>query len=150
MNPKNYISLFLALAVCGVSAALGQAASGDGPKIFIEAGPDFTTAMTAAMVKKKVPAIVVEDKAAAQFVLSSATVDSKDETTGGKIARCLFLDCIGMNGSSEVSVKLMRSSDSAIVWAYQVRKANSGPLGVQSLSEAIVKHLKNDYLDKHH
>jgi len=28
------------------------------------------------------------------------------------------------------------------VWVYQVRKANAGPLGVQSLSEAIAKHLK--------
>lgn len=35
--------------------------------------------------------------------------DSKEESTGGKIARCLFLDCIGMNGNSEVSVKLVRT-----------------------------------------
>jgi len=53
-----------------------------------------------------------------------------------------------MNGFSEVSVKLVRTKDSAVVWAYQVKKGNSGPLGVQSLSEAIAKHLKNDYLSK--
>ena len=149
MKRKIGLCFFLALAICGASA-MGQASKGDGPKVFIEAEPDFTNALTAAMTKKKVPAVVVEDKAIAQYVLRSGVVDSKEESTGGKIARCLFLDCIGMNGASEVSVKLVRSSDSAVVWAYQVRKGNSGPLGVQSLSEAIAKHLKNDYFDKHH
>jgi len=150
MKAKVGLYLFLALAICGASAAMGQkAVSDDGPKIFIEAQPDFTMALTAAMMKKKVPAVIVEDKEGAQYVLESAAVDSKDETGAGKVARCLFLDCIGMNGNSEVSVKLVRSSDSAVVWAYQVRKGNSGPLGVQSLSEAIAKHLKNDYLEKH-
>ena len=149
MNLKTFFALLLALVVCG-APVMGQADNGDGPKIFIQAEPDFTTALTAAMVKKKVPAVVVEDKAHAQFVLSSAAVDSRDESAAGKVARCLFMDCIGVNGSSEVSVKLVRSGDSAVVWAYQVRKGNSGPLGVQSLSEAIAKHLKNDYLDKKH
>ena len=45
-------------------------------------------------------------------------------------------------------MQLVRNKDSAVVWAYQVRKGNSGPLGVQSLSEAIAKHLKNDYLSR--
>ena len=54
-----------------------------------------------------------------------------------------------MNGYSEVSVRLIERNSSAVVWAYQVRKANSGPLGIQSMSEAIAKHLKNDYLKKH-
>jgi hypothetical protein len=107
-------------------------------KLYVEASPSFTTAL----IKKSVPIIGVEDKDKAEFILKSADVDSKDESTGGKIARCLFLDCIGINGNSEVSVKLVRTTDSAVVWAYQVRKANAGPLGVQSLSEAIAKHLK--------
>jgi hypothetical protein len=119
-----------------------------GPTLFIDAQSDFASALTAAMIKKKVPATVVEDKTAAEYYLVSAAVDSKDETGAGKIARCLFLDCIGMNGFSEVSVKLVRSKDSAVVWAYQVRKSVSGPVGIQSLSEAIAKHLKSDYLVK--
>jgi hypothetical protein len=118
------------------------------PKIFIDASPSFATALTAAMVKKHVPVIVVEDKASADYILQSAAVDSKAESTGAKFARCIFADCIGINGYSEVSVRFMRVGDSAVVWAYQVRKGNSGPLGVQSLSEAIAKHLRNDYLRK--
>jgi hypothetical protein len=118
-------------------------------KLYVEASPSFTTALTAALIKKNDPIVIVEDKGRADFILESAAVDSKEESTGGKIARCLFLDCIGINGNSEVSVKLVRLTDSAVVWAYQVRKANAGPLGVQSLSEAIAKHLKNDFLKKY-
>lgn len=58
------------------------------------------------------------------------------------------MNCLGINGAAKVSVELIRLSDSAVVWAYQVRKPNSGPIGIQSLSEAIAKHLKNDYLSK--
>ena len=100
------------------------------------------------MLKKQVPMTVTTDQEKADYVLQAAPVDSKDESGAGKVARCLFLDCIGMNGYSEVSVRLLKKKDSSIVWAYQVRKGNSGPLGVQSLSEAIAKHLKNDYLKK--
>jgi hypothetical protein len=119
------------------------------PTVYIEADAGFSTALTAALNKKQVPLTVLMNKTEAEYILQSASVDSKDESGAGKVARCLFLECAGMNGNSSVSVELIRSRDSAVVWAYQVRKANSGPLGIQSLSEAIAKHLKNDYL-KHH
>src|SRR5579862_4794120 len=138
-------------------AALGFAVAGNyalaqshPTTIFIQATQGFDTSLAAAMVKKQVPATVVAEEDKAEYTLKAAPVDSKDESGAGKVARCLFLDCIGMNGNSEVSVQLVRNKDSAIVWAYQVRKGNSGPVGVQSLSEAIAKHLKNDYLNKHH
>jgi hypothetical protein len=101
------------------------------------------------VIKKNVPVEVVTDQAKAEYTLQAAPVYSKDESGAGKIARCLFADCIGMNGFSSVSVELVRTKDSAVLWAYQVRKGNSGPLGIQSLSEAVAKHLKNDYLSKH-
>ena len=138
----------IAHAETKVSKVVTHEAETPTPKIFVQADPHFTTALTAALVKKGVPATIIEDKTAADYVLQSAEVDSKEESTGGKVARCLFMDCIGMNGFSEVSVKLVRTKDSAVVWAYQARKGNSGPLGVQSLSEAIAKHLKNDYFNK--
>lgn len=118
------------------------------PTIFIDAGDNFSPAIAAAIVKKSVPVTVVADKSLAEYVLTGAPVNSKDESGAGKIARCMFLDCIGLNGYSSASVELIRVKDQSMVWAYQVRKSNSGPLGVQSLSEAIAKHLKNDYIDK--
>ena len=100
------------------------------------------------MLKKHVPLAVTVDQDKADYILQAAPVDSKDESGAGKVARCLFLDCFGVNGFSEVSVRLLKKQDSTVVWAYQVRKGNSGPLGVQSLSEAIAKHLKNEYMKK--
>ncbi len=116
--------------------------------IFVDADGGFSSAMAAAFLKKKVPATVVADKDHAEYVLRAAPVYSKDESGAGKVARCLFLDCAGMNGFSTVSVELIKKDDSSIVWAYQVRKANSGPVAIQSLSEAVAKHLKDDYLKK--
>lgn len=142
-------ALFGVLGLAGMVLATPRAATQQQePKVFIEASPDFTGALTAAFMDKHVPAVVVEDKAAADYILRSAAVNSKGETTGSKVTRCLFLDCIGMNGFSEVSVQLVQVRDNSVAWAYQVRKGNSGPVAIQSLSEAIAKHLKKDYFDK--
>lgn len=126
-----------------------SASAQEQPTIYVSAAEGFQTALIAALTKKKVPAKIVNQADGAEYTLKAAPVDSKDESSAGKIARCMFLDCIGVNGFSEVSVELIQNKSTAIVWAYQVRKANSGPVGIQSLSEAIAKHLKNDYLEKH-
>ena len=119
------------------------------PKVFIDdADTNFTNALTAAMIKKEVPATVTTDKGKADLILQVAPVDAKQESGLGKIARCAFAYCAGINGQSEVSVRLLKTQDSTVVWAYQVRKGNGGPGGVQSLSEAVAKHLKDDYLKK--
>ena len=139
------------IAVCLLSAVASfpVLAQTPGPTIYLSAETGFQTAMAAAFVKKHVAATILTKQDGAEYTLQAAPVDSKAESTGSKFARCLFMDCIGVNGFSEVSVQLVRNKDGAIVWAYQVRKGNSGPLGVQSLSEAIAKHLQHDYLEKH-
>lgn len=136
----------LALMCLPIAALHGQSASQ--PTVFIQAENGFQTALAAAILKKKVPLTVTTDQEKADYILQAAPVDSKTESGAGKIARCMFMDCIGINGYSQVSVQLLKREGSAVVWAYQVRKGNGGPLGVQSLSEAIAKHLKNDYVDK--
>ena len=145
--------IFFALATMALSVyslnSLSASAQAAQPTIYIDADGGFQTALAAAILKKKVPATVTTDRNDAEYILKAAPVDSKDESGAGKVARCLFLDCIGINGYSEVSVQLVNRVNSSVAWAYQVRKGNSGPLGVQSLSEAIAKHLKNDFLMKH-
>lgn len=118
------------------------------PRIFVKADPDFGVALSAALNKKHAPVIVVLDEKSAEYVLQSAGVASKQESGASKIARCLFIYCAGIEGSSSVSVQLVRVSDGSVVWAYQVRKGNGGPVGIQSLSEAVAKHLKNEFLDR--
>ena len=142
---------FLIVCVLALLPAFYQpraaAQSESQPKIFIKADPDFSVALTAAINKKHDPATIVLDEKSAEYILQSAAVNAKQESAGSKIARCLFAYCAGIEGTSSVSVQLIRVSDSAVVWAYQVRKANGGPVGIQSLSEAIAKHLKKEFLD---
>lgn len=118
------------------------------PRIFIDADQAFGGALTAAFARKQVPATVVAVKENADYILKSAPVSAKQESAGSKLARCMFAYCAGIEGSSSVSVQLINPSDQSVVWAYQVRKGNGGPSGVQSLSEAVAKHLRNDFLDK--
>lgn len=136
--------LLLALIV----APLAFAVTPVPPKLYISGDRDFATALSAAMTKKKVPVTVLADDDGADYTLEPSVVNSHQESTGSKIARCVFINCIGIEGNSSVSVQLIRNKDNAVVWAYQVRKGMSGPMGIQSLSEAIAKHLKNDYLEK--
>ena len=116
------------------------------PRIFVKADQNFSVALAAALNKKHAPATIVLDEKFADYVLQSASVSAKQESGASKIARCLFAYCIGIEGTSSVSVQLIRTNDGAVVWAYQVRKANGGPVGIQSLSEAVAKHLKNEFL----
>ena len=122
--------------------------SGGLPKIFVKADQDFAVALTAALNKKRARATVVLNQNDAEYVLQSAGVAAKQESGASKIARCLFAYCAGIEGSSSVSVQLIQVSNSSVVWAYQVRKGNGGPVGIQSLSEAVAKHLKNEFLDQ--
>ena len=118
------------------------------PRIFVKADPDFGVALTAALNKKHAPATIVLDERSADYVLQSAAVAAKEESGASKIARCLFAYCAGIEGTSSVSVQLVQVRDGSVVWAYQVRKGNGGPVGIQSLSEAVAKHLKNEFLDR--
>ena len=74
------------------------AREGGAPRIYIEPQNGFDSYIAAAIVKKHVPAVVTQNKEEAQFVLTSVVL-SKEETTGGKIARCLFLYCAGAEGT---------------------------------------------------
>lgn len=100
----------------------------------------FETFITAAFTKKKTPALIVTDETRADYILESVII-AKEESTGSKIARCLFAYCAGMEGKNTASVRLIRIADGSVAWAYNVKKG--GAKNFQSSSEAIAKHLKN-------
>jgi hypothetical protein len=100
----------------------------------------FETFITAAFTKKKTPAVIVTDESKAAFILESVII-AKEESTGSKIARCLFAYCAGMEGKNTASVRLIKIEDGSVTWAYNVKKG--GAKNFQSSSEAIAKHLKN-------
>jgi hypothetical protein len=111
------------------------------PKIYIAPQNGFESYLAGAFTKKSVPAQVVQTEEAADYILSPAPVQQKPESTGGKIARCLFAYCAGIEGSQTASVTLIDTKTKAVVWAYNVKKGGSS--NFQSSAEACAKHLKN-------
>jgi TolB-like protein len=132
------VALLLLLAAVSLPS-LAQVAR---PSVYIEPQNGFETYVAAAIAKKQVPVDVVTDPAKATFTLKAAPVEIKQESTGGKIARCLFAYCAGIEDKGNVSVQLIETSSSKMLWAYSVNKQRGGSKNQQSMAEAVAKHLK--------
>ena len=113
------------------------------PSVYLEPQQGFETYLAAAISKKNVPMDVVTDETKASFVLKAAPVEIKTESTGGKIARCLFAYCAGIEDKGNVSVQLIDTSSTKVLWAYSVAKQKGGSKNSQSMAEAVAKHLKD-------
>ena len=87
------------------------------PTVYLEPQQGFETYLAAAFAKKGVPLDVVTDQTKATYVLKSAPVEIKQESTGGKIARCLFAYCAGIEDKGNVSVQLIEASSTKMLWA---------------------------------
>ena len=130
-------------------------AAQDKPRVYIEATDtvdasnsqhkgkqvDFGSALSAAIMKKEVPVMVVIDQSKAQWLIKSAS-SQKEDGTGTKIAK------MALFGSSnftqfEGTVQVVNIETSAVLYAYNVKKGN-----FQSAAEAFAKHFKGDYLEK--
>lgn len=112
------------------------------PTVYIEPQQGFETYLAAAISKKNVPIDVVTDQTRATYALKAAPVEIKTESTGGKIARCLFAYCAGIEDKGNVSVQFIDASSSKVLWAYSVNKQKGGSKNSQSMAEAVAKHLK--------
>jgi len=117
------------------------------PTVYLEPQQGFETYLAAAFAKKGVPIDVVTDETKATYVLKSAPVETKQESTGGKIARCLFAYCAGIEDRANVSVQLIETSSTKLMWAYSVNKQRGGSKNQQSMAEAVAKHFK-EFLEK--
>jgi hypothetical protein len=139
---KNAL-LVLLLAFPLVSLAKRTATVSEPVTVFVDAKDGFSGYIVAALQKKQAPASVVTDRTQAEYVLQSTDVSTHVESTGGKIARCLFAYCAGIQDTSTVSVELINAKTTAIDWSYTVHKQHGGGYNQQSMAEAIAKHLKN-------
>jgi hypothetical protein len=113
--------------------------------IFVAPGdsPDFKTYIEAAIIKKKVPASIVEREEIATLTLKASSVEEHKETTGSKVVKCLFAYCADTADKANASVTLV-DHDGVVVWSYAVNKAR-GQKNRQSMAEAIASHLKSEY-----
>lgn len=145
---RRYQRLALVVvALWGVSdqTIAAELRTGGSPRIYIQPQDGFESYISAAIVKKHVPAVVTQNKDEAEFLLTSSVI-AKEETTGSKIARCLFLYCAGAEGSQTATVQLVNSRTQNVAWAYNVQKQSAK--AYQSTAEAIAKHLKK-FLEEH-
>jgi len=129
-------AILLVLLISSLSLAQSR------PTVYLEPQQGFETYIAAAIQKKGVPVDVVSDKGKAVYILRSAPVEVKSESTGGKIARCLFAYCAGIEDKGNVSVQLIEVGSTKMVWAYSVNKQRGGSKNQQSMAEAIAKHFK--------
>jgi hypothetical protein len=134
---KNFGLLLLTFASLSCFAQSAR------PTVFIEPQQGFETYLAAAVSKKNVPVDVVADQTKATYVLRAAPVEVKAESTGGKIARCLFAYCAGIEDKGNVSVQLIDANSTKTLWAYSVNKQRGGGKNSQSMAEAVAKHLKD-------
>jgi hypothetical protein len=116
------------------------------PRVFVEPQSGFESYIAAGIIKKQVPVVITQNKDEANYTITSAVLE-KEETTGGKIARCLFAYCAGIQGNQTATVQLVDAKSKEVLWAYNVKK--QGASNYQSSAEAIAKHLKNWLAEKH-
>jgi hypothetical protein len=112
------------------------------PTVYIEPQQGFETYLAAAISKKAVPVDVVTDQTRANYMLKAAPVEIKSESTGGKIARCMFAYCAGIEDKGNVSVQFIDANSTKVLWAYSVAKQKGGSKNSQSMAEAVAKHLR--------
>jgi polyisoprenoid-binding protein YceI len=144
-GPIIFIALFSSIVVAA-----------DPPRVYIQATEtvdgsnskdkakqvDFGTAIAAALLKKKVPVVVVTDPSKAQWTITSAS-SQKEDSTGTKVAKLAFGGWGGGFTKFEGTIQVINNESSAVVYAYNVKKGN-----FQSAAEAFAKHFHNDYLKK--
>jgi hypothetical protein len=129
------------------------------PRVFIEASEtvdesnsrdkakhvDFGTALSAALVKKKVPVTIVTDKSKAQWTIQSVS-SQKEDSTGTKVTKILAFGAFaGSFTKFAGTIRVVDNESTAVLYAYSVKKDN-----FQSAAEAFAKHFNNDYLVKRH
>jgi hypothetical protein len=129
---------FLCLLLCASVASAQETRT-----LFITPTADnFEVYLSAAIVKKHVPVVVVTKEDGASLVLKTSAVEIQQQSTGSKVARCLFAYCAGIEDRGSTTVQVVRGD--RVEWSYSVNKGR-GQKNRQSLAEAIAKHMKDDY-----
>jgi hypothetical protein len=106
-----------------------------GAMLFIEP-TDVSQALSAAILKKKVPVRLTVDREKASYVLTSVS-EAQTEKTGERVAKVIMLGMFAGNGKSRDTSVSIVDADGAVLWAYTTRIP-----GLQSAAEGVAKHLK--------
>ena len=106
-----------------------------GSKIYIAVIPGgFENYISAAIFKKKVPVVLVNDRSKADYEISGVSESEK-----ANWAKMLFMSSEASAEQASIQVVDLKTGD--VVFGYSVNKRNS-VRGKQSAGEACAKHLK--------
>lgn len=128
------LAMFAILASSTILA--GQAPTRIAPNsaIFIEES-EFGQALSAALMKKKVPVLVTTARDKALFFMEETSKADK-EGTGERVAKVIAFGAFAGSGKSyEASVRLT-NTDGTVVFAHSARKSNA-----RSAAEEVAKKL---------
>ena len=104
---------------------------------------DFGSAIAAALVKKKVPVMVVTDSTKSQWTIEAFSAQREDSTVT-KVTKTVMLGPFaGSSTKFEGAFQVIDNESSAVLFAYSVKKNN-----FQSAAEAFAKHFKKGFLKK--
>ena len=106
---------------------------GPGAKLFLQPMNGFETYLAGAILKKKVPVVVVDDPAKADFIVTGVS----DEAKAGW-AKTIF---VSPASHAQASISVKDAHTGNLVFAYNVDKFNAARAN-QSTAEACAKHLK--------
>lgn len=107
-----------------------------GATVYINAMPDgFDTYLRNALVAKKVPVVVVDDREQAQFEIKGSSETQK----AGAAKKIMMWD---WRSDEQASISVTDLQSGEIVFAYTAHKKSSAH-GKRSTAEACAKHLKN-------
>jgi hypothetical protein len=138
MFAQTLVASVLFLAVLPPPVAAAQAESTPLPadaRLFIASMEgDFHEYLRDAILKKKVPVTVVEDRTQAQFELTGYSGTRKSSTTQKLLLGKWRTD-------EQASIQIADLESGEIVFAYSVDKPNSAH-GKRSTAEACAKHVK--------
>ena len=138
MRNRMSVSAYLAACLLLIGALHAQQPGKPipvGAKVFIaEIEDGFADYLANAIQKKKVPVIVVKNKADAQFEITGHS-----ESVKAGAAKKLLLG--SFRSDEQASIQVANLSSGEVVFAYSANKGNSAH-GKQSTAEACAKHLK--------
>jgi hypothetical protein len=107
-----------------------------GAKVFVAPMDGFDTYLRDAIVKKKVPVELVDQRDRADYEITGVS-ESKKASTAKKLVMGSF------HSTEDASIKISNIKSGEVVYAYSVHEENSTH-GKQSSAEACAKHLKDD------
>ena len=96
----------------------------------------FETYLKAAIIKKKVPIELVEEREKADYEITGVSESKK-----AGAAKIIIMG--SWHSKEEASIRVANIRSGEIVYAYSVHKANSAH-GKKSSAEACAKHLKDE------